>query len=270
MVPALILMDRFRAVYSRLLDSQRQTSQRLREEIARRTAALELLEGGQAERSRLEQRIAEVGEEERRQLGREIHDGLCQQLTAALLRSSALQEQLTGQGRPEAAHAERLVLLVKQTLDDAYGISKGFSPVGMEPGDLVAALQTMTHRICDEFALACEFFHEGDLTLGGPPVAMHLYRIAQEAVTNAAKHAGAKKVTVWLVQSRDSIALTVKDDGVGKNENAMSPGGMGLSIMAYRAQAMGGTLSISRAESGGTVVTCTVPMAAENGGESAG
>jgi signal transduction histidine kinase len=259
MVPCVVLLSHFRAYHMRVLEVERRVSRQLQDEVARRTAAYDSLDREQAERERLEEKIAQLGEEERQHLGREIHDGLCQQLTAALLRCTALQGQLNRRQIAEAAQADRLRLLIKEMLDDAYVISKGIWPVGPEPDDLVPALQAMVKRTSDEFGLICGFRHQGDIAVAGGQTAMHLYRIAQEAVSNSIKHAKAKRVAVLLQGDGDGIELQIRDDGCGPPDATRPRHGMGLSIMMYRARAMGGTLSIGRAEGGGTVVSCHVP-----------
>ncbi len=258
-VPSVVLLGWFRAHHMRSLDAERRISQQLQEEMARRAAAYESLNREHAHRERLEERIAQLGEEERRQLGREIHDGICQQLTAALLRCTALQEQLISRQSGEAAPAGRLRMLIQEMLDDAYEISKGVWPMGPEPHDLVPAMHAMVRKTLEESGLACDFRHQRGIAVADGQTAMHLYRIAQEAVRNAVKHAKASRVSVQIQGGADRIVLTVTDDGCGPPEATKSRG-MGLSIMAHRARSIGGTLTIVRAEGGGTVVRCEVPQ----------
>jgi signal transduction histidine kinase len=207
---------------------------------------------------RLEGKIVQLGEEERQHLGREIHDGLCQQLTAALLRCTALHEQLSGRKMTEAAQAQRLRILIQEMLDGAYIISKGLWPVGPEPDALVPALQAMAQRISNEFDLHCEFHHEGEIEGVDGQTAMHLYRIAQEGAANAIKHARASRIRVLLKADAAGILLSITDDGCGLPGTAKPRNGMGLSIMAHRARSIGGKLAITRAEGGGTLVSCRI------------
>ena len=261
-VPSVVLLSRFQEHHMRLLREEQQASRQLKQEVIRRTAAYASLEREHAERTRLEEEMTHLSEEERRRLGREVHDGLCQQLTAALLRCTALQERLHREQAAEgAAQAARLRLLIQEMLDVAYVISKGIWPVGPEPDGLVPALQAMARRTAEEFGLTCEFGHDGNAAVPDSETAMHLYRIAQEAVSNSFKHAGASRISIRLLRDRDAVVLTVTDDGCGPPDVARAGRGMGLSIMAHRARSIGGMLAITGAEGGGTVVNCRVPCA---------
>lgn len=259
MVPSVLILSRFRDHHMQILAGERRLSQQLQDEVARHTQSYESLKKEQTQRARLEEMIARLGEEERRQLGREIHDGLCQQLTAALLRCTALQERLDSRHAEEAEQATRLRILIHEMLDAAYVISRGVWPWGPEPGDLIPALQAMARQTLDEFGIVCEFDHHGDCVVADGSMAMHLYRIAREAVANAAKHAKAWKISVVLDGTAEALVLTVTDDGTGPPDSSQEHRGMGLNIMRYRAQSMGGTLAITDAGGRGTIVRCVAP-----------
>lgn len=260
MAPALVLLNYAHRHQLHRLHVERRLSTRLHEEATRSTVAYHSLRQEQAQRKKLEQRIAQLGEEERKELGREIHDGLCQQLTAALLHFTALQEQLSAENRPEAAQAVRLGLLLQETLDSAYEISKGVWPIGPSPDDLAPALEALARRTSEQFPLQCSFRHEANHEVLDEETAMHVYRIAREAVANAVKHSNASSVSILLVQDADGLVLTVADDGRGLPD-AADRDGMGLGIMSYRARAVGGTLTVACAEGGGTTIRCVVPPA---------
>jgi two-component system CheB/CheR fusion protein len=91
-------------------------------------------------------------------------------------------------------------------------------------------------------------------------VATHLYRIAQEAVNNAIKHSRAGSILIELKTENNRIELKISDDGIGIPISRSPSGGMGLHIMNYRAQAIGGTLTIERAPGHGTIVSCSAPQ----------
>ncbi|HOD81294.1 MAG: Oxygen sensor histidine kinase NreB [Planctomycetes bacterium ADurb.Bin126] len=259
MIPSVVALNRFRTHHMRLLADERRAKEQLQEEAARRATALESLGQEQAHRKRLEERISRLAEEERRLLGREIHDGLCQQLAAARLHCTALEDLLESNQDPAAARARRLRTLIEEMLEGAYMISKGVWPMGPEPESLVSALQSMIRSIDRQFGLACEFRWRGDLEKVDSRIAMELYRIAQEALHNCARHAKARQVGLLLTSDGDKITLEVTDDGCGPPDAAGSADGLGFSIMAHRARSVGGTLKIEGAEGGGTVVCCTVP-----------
>jgi signal transduction histidine kinase len=259
-VPSVVLVSRFRRHHVLLMEAEQGHRKQLQDEVSRRTAAYESLEREQAERRRLQDEILQLGEQERQHLGQEIHDGLCQQLTAIVLRCTALQEQLNSRQAAEAPQADRVGELIQEALDSAYAISKGVWPVGPESDDLLAALESLARRISSEFGLSCEFRHQGNIVVADGQVAMHLYRITQEAAMNAVKHASASRICLLVRRVPGEISLQVTDDGRCTAEPTTLGHGMGLSIMAYRAGAIGGTLTMERSEDGGTVVSCRVPL----------
>ena len=258
-LPAVVLLERVGRHHIKMVQAERQLAGQLQEEVKQRSAAYESLRNEQVQRKRLEDRISQLGQQERRELGREIHDGLCQQLTAALLRCSALEDQLDpsqGTARPQAG---RLRHQIQEMLDTAYEISRGVWPMGPGPDELAPALKSLTERTSNEFGLACTFRHDPAAQVVDGDVAMQLYRIAQEAIANAAKHANASLVRVVLLRTADGLMLEVTDDGRGIPASAAPGGGMGLGIMAHRAGAVGGTGTVGPADGGGTRVRCTVP-----------
>jgi len=213
------------------------------------------------ERHRLEREVAAIGDEERRRLGRDLHDGVCQELTAALLRWQTLQRSLREGGAVSAAESERLTSLLTEAIDDAHNIALGLCPVEPEPDALAPALRALTRRTQETADVHCEFLATGDVRVPDSEMAQHLYRIAQEALSNAVRHAHAKRIAVELRGNTGDVALQVEDDGVGFPPDRRG-GGMGLRTMGYRAQILGGRLTVMPAPGGGTRVTCCVPRPA--------
>jgi two-component system CheB/CheR fusion protein len=123
---------------------------------------------------------------------------------------------------------------------------------------LVAALDDVVVR-ARALGVACVVQSDSPGQKFQGPYAIQLFRIAQEAVINAAKHSKAKKVRVRLAESDGHVELTVEDEGVGLPENFEQNGGMGMHIMRYRARAIGGQLIVRNGSGGGVVVTCTAP-----------
>lgn len=259
LVPILVLVERFAQFQFRTLQSERSVSARLEQEVARRTAANEALEREIAERRRLEREVTEVSDQERRHFGSEIHDGLCQQLTAALLNCSVLEKELDREGVKAAVRAKTLRELLQESIDDAYDIAKGLCPVDLDPDALVPALERMIARVRTLYDVDCRLRQEGDVTIPSSENAYHLHRIATEAINNAVRHAGADHIVVELHGEPEEIVLRVRDDGRGMTNESPRARGMGLRIMAYRAHMMGGKLAITPAPESGTIVSCRVP-----------
>jgi signal transduction histidine kinase len=228
--------------------------------LMQRIAAQRKVEDEMNERERLQRAIASVGDAERRRLGQELHDGVCQQVTAALLRCQALERQLQRGGVLSGADFAPLSSLLADTIDDAHDVARGLCPLEPDPDALVPTLRALTKRMQEVASVRCEFLAAGDVRVANREAAQHLYRIAQEALSNAVRHAHANRIAVEL-QCRDGyLTLQIEDNGAGL-PHALPGGGMGLRTMAYRAQILKGELTVGPAPRGGTRVVCQVPLA---------
>jgi signal transduction histidine kinase len=256
-VPVLILVYSAHLFHLRTLAAERATSARLEEEVANREAANESLSREATERNRLEREVARVGDEERRRLGHDLHDGAGQQLAVALLRCAALEQRLEGDGCAGAAEARDLMALLESTMDEVHEVARSLSPVDMDLEALGPALGALTRRAGTAWGVRCEFQEKGQVRLYERHHTLDLYRIAQEAVTNAGKHAGARWIMVTLGSEDGRALLTVEDDGRGL-PTTVPCGGSGLHIMAFRAHRIGGRLDLERPPTGGTRVVCQV------------
>lgn len=211
------------------------------------------------ERIRLQQELLETGEREQRRIGRDLHDGLCQHLTGTALAGHLLSQKLAEKFLPESAEAGRLVELVEEGIELTRTLSRGLSPPEMQVGRLADSFQELATSASTRFKLECRFEGHETGRLQDAKVATHLYRIAQEAVTNAFCHGKAKHINIDLDARDEKFVLTVTDDGAGLPENARTGAGMGLRIMAYRADLIGAVFNIERLPGGGTRVTCALP-----------
>ncbi len=217
-----------------------------------------------SERRRLESELARAIEREQLRLGQELHDGLGQQLTGICYMIQALQAKLQKASPMAARELERLGSLMQQSIDQSRDLAKGFYPVELERLGLLTALQEISSKMRQRSNICCVVESDGDpfcSNLKGP-VAIQLFRIAQEAMHNAIKHSQAKRIVVRLASTNGHIILTVKDDGIGFNAHARTKKGMGLAIMQYRARMVDGTLDIRTTDEGGVVVTCSAPLEA--------
>lgn len=213
------------------------------------------------ERRELEREVLEISEREQRRIGHDLHDGLCQELAGIELRSRVLEQRLAVRGlREDSDQAGKLSRLVRETIAHTRSLARGLSPVMKNSEGLAAALQELATNTADLFHIGCELEGGEDRwsALADPVAAGHLYRIAQEAVSNAIKHGRARRVTIRLAGNPDVLTLSVRDDGVGFPEVMPAGVGMGMRVMRYRAGMISGELSVGRGQSGGTVVSCTV------------
>ncbi len=206
------------------------------------------------ERKRAEQAIASVSEEERRRFGRELHDGLGQQLTGLALLCKALELKLQGARHPAREDAAALADLAGRIMQDMRRQAHGLYPVELERHGLTAALEELAQNQSDLFKVDCTFRQQGQPPALETATALHLYRIAQEAVHNAVKHGAARHIAVRLERQGAMISLVVQDDGKGWPKRKPRNPGMGLAIMRHRAAAVGATLEIEPGHPRGTTV----------------
>jgi signal transduction histidine kinase len=253
MLFVMTLVERFYRFLLTSLASERRAAFEL-------TAATQRLEREIEERRHLEHEIARVADEERRGLGHEVHDGVCQQLTGALLRCQALELRLERGIPPTRSELDALSSLLGETIHEARAVAQGLCPLAPRPDALAPALRELAVRAHRMSGVPCEFHAAGDVLVRNPGTAQHLYRIAQEALSNAVRHARASRIRIELRGADDGLRLKVQDDGVGLPDH-LRAAGLGLRTMTFRAQALEGELVIEPAEGGGTRVACHVPRA---------
>jgi two-component system, LuxR family, sensor kinase FixL len=136
--------------------------------------------------------------------------------------------------------------------------------VSTEQGGLAAALQTLAARAAERYGIRIDYRTEFVAPLQlAETTATHLYRIAQEALTNVVRHSRASEVTIVLGRSGDALELRVADNGRGFAHTTDDTGGLGLKIMRYRAQMLGGDLVLETKPDGGALVRCTCPLPAD-------
>jgi PAS domain S-box-containing protein len=212
------------------------------------------------ERQRLQREILEISDREQARIGQEIHDGLCQELIGLAFDANSLQSALSARHHPLAPQAARITSGLDQTITKARGIARGLFPANLETEGLALALEGMAHLTSARFGIPCTFAASGTVEVPFSELAINLYRIAQEAVTNAAKHSRARSIAIRLLGTADRLEITVEDDGQGLPLGPARPAqGMGLQIMQYRAQLIGARLQLGPRQNGGTVVSCCLP-----------
>jgi PAS domain S-box-containing protein len=213
----------------------------------------------------LEREILAISDREQRRLGHDLHDDLCQQLAGTEFLSHTLAGDLAARAAPEAAQAREIVQMIHQALDKTRDLARGLSPACLEANGLAEALEELAVRTEKVFRVTCRFVSSRRVAIADQASAVHLYRIAQEAVGNAIKHGKARRIEISLSLRSGGLLLQVHDDGIGIPANARSRPGMGLRIMQYRAEVIGGSLTVRRAPPGGTDVICSLRRAAAEG-----
>jgi signal transduction histidine kinase len=212
-------------------------------------------------REQLEQALRDAANEERRRLAQELHDGLGQELTGLAMLADGLLKQAEREGRIVPPELVRLAVIARQAIKTCRDIAHGVSPLGGAQGGLIDALRELTARLSGPPGpgIALTFDLQATIDISHE-ASEHLYRIAQEALANAIKHAGATAVQVRLEVDTDSVRLRAIDNGRGFAAPPAAVTGLGLRTMRSRAHAMGGRLSIGAREGGGAVLTCEVPQ----------
>lgn len=228
----------------------------MQEKVRQRTAALT---AEIAERERLEKVLLEISEQERSSIGRELHDNLGQHLTGTAFAGQVLGEKLRALGLAEQKDAGKIVTLIEEGIEKTRRLAKGLLLEEIQRDGLVDALRELAAETAGQFNVECEFRVEGECHIARGGVALHLLRIAQEAVRNGIQHGKAQHVFITLTSGPDSLELRVRDDGAGLPAPAGRRAGLGLSIMAHRAQIIGGEFLIEAAPGGGAVVICRLP-----------
>jgi PAS domain S-box-containing protein len=209
------------------------------------------------ERRRLEREVLEISDREQRRIGQDLHDGLGQHLAGIELMTEVLQSNLRSGRRAEADRASDITRHVREAIAQTKLLARGLAPVVLESEGLMSALQQLASNSSRMFHVDCEFHSNPPVLVDDLTVSTHLYRIAQEAVSNGIRHGKARRLEIHLKAPADRIVLMVKDHGAGFRPNG-KPRGMGLRIMQYRAGIIGGTLSIQRDLDGGTSVICSL------------
>lgn len=224
------------------MDSRvKERTQALQEELTRRQEA--------------EREIARIGEQERTRIGRELHDSLGQHLTGTALLAQTVATHLPPQEATQGT-ARKVVQLINEGIELTRKIARGLYSSELDGEGLFFAMDSLARAISQE-GVDCQFTHHGS-----PPkskeLATQLYWIAREATNNAIKHAQPEHVEIQLNTTGDHCILTVMNDGE-RSFDVVNHNGIGLKVMAQRAELAGGVLRVQRLDSG-TIVKCEVPI----------
>ncbi len=237
----------------------------LRAELARKT---KLLNREKWAREQLElelqdcwRHMIDITEREQRRIGQDLHDELCQYLTAAKFKHAVLRHCLESRFHREGRQAREVETMLTSAIDRAHRLARGLNPLQLESGGLLSALHELSANLRALYDCECDCECSWPVALDHSTTT-HLYRIAQEAATNAIKHGRAGKIKIRLVAVESRVVLTVAGNGRGFRKHPEQGTGMGLPMMQKRAGLIGATLTFANARGGGTIVTCSLPRSA--------
>jgi signal transduction histidine kinase len=228
---------------------------RVRERTRELRGANEELEAEIARRKGLEGEILEISDREQQRLGQELHDGLCQHLTAVAFMARSVALRLKNHRVIEVDDVDKIAKLVNDAVTNTRDLSRGLHRVDIDALGFIDALRDLVDRKI--WKIPCQLQVDPSVHIKDDTAASQLYLIAREAVINANKHAQARGIVVEMRCWQNGIVLSVTDDGVGFQKQPESAPGLGLPIMKYRAHSIGGRLEIESSKNkGGTRVAC--------------
>ena len=220
---------------------------------------LEYIAFGNDVTEKMEREILEASTRAQRNIGREIHDSICQSLTGIYCLSETLSRN---QEDPVSANAQ-LVDRMKKHIQDvtvqSRNIARSLYLHELEHLGLKQALQEFANKVENLFQVKCNFTCDADLPGFDFDTSTHLYRIAQEAVNNSVKYSGADEVNLTINSGEKRIDIEIEDRGQGFDLQSIGHKGMGMNIMKYRARMIKADLSIQSQPNQGTVVRCSIP-----------
>ncbi|MFT5700331.1 MAG: signal transduction histidine kinase [Desulforhopalus sp.] len=208
------------------------------------------------ELARLERQIIAVSEEERSNIGRNLHDDLGSHLTGVELLSKALEQRLASEAPERAEQLGTIRGLIKDAIEKTRRLSHGLYPVHVIEYGLESAIEELVVEVENIFKVNFDLSWEGEGEKLGKNTATHLHYIIREAVFNAARHGKPNNIGVYVQVQDGSFAVKIVDDGKGFGKTPAATG-LGFHTMKYRAKAIGAVLVISSDKKGGTLITVT-------------
>ena len=211
------------------------------------------------ERKKLELEMMQISASEQQRIGRDLHDGIGQELTGIGYLAGALRDKLTQRSAEEAREAEEIAALIKSTIADTRALVKGLCPVPDETDGLADGLRELAETTETLHSIRCECQLDPNLFFHDHETANHLFFIAKEAVHNAVKHSGTDQILLSLFEQNGRIRLEIRDFGIGMTG---SPGkntsvqGRGMKIMKHRAAMINARIELRPHRNGGLSVIC--------------
>ena len=206
------------------------------------------------ELKRMENEIINISDDVQRRIGQDLHDSLSQQLTGIAFLAKSLENKLTALKTPETQHAKKLVELVNKSISHTHHLARHLHPIELTDRGLVNVLQNLAKTTENIFKVKCTFVKSIDKKSQiDISVATHLYRIAQEAIVNAVKHAKPGRIMIYFKHSGQKLILKITDDGTGMPKRKINHG-MGLRLMKYRTGLIDASFEITPAKPRGTSI----------------
>ena len=208
------------------------------------------------ERRRSGKLVLRGQEEERRRFARDLHDEVNQALTGILLRLEALAQDVPPDQRPQVAELKELT---GQAMDELLRLARQLRPAALDDHGLAPAIEAQARGFVERTGIDAHVAIEGDPNRLDEETQIVVYRVAQEALSNAAQHARPSRIDIELSTGDSAVELRVRDDGDGFDPLAVEPGGLGLDGMAERARLAGGALDLRSRHGAGTELTLRLP-----------
>jgi PAS domain S-box-containing protein len=237
-----------------LKNAKKLLEQRVLERTRELLLANKELQAEIARRKGLEGEILEISDREQQRLGQEIHDGLCQHLTAVAFMARSVALRLKNHRVIEVGDIEKIAQLVNDAATDTRNLSRALHRIDVDSAGFITALEDLVDR--EIWQIPCRLEVKPSFRIENDLVAGELYRIAREAVINANKHSEAREIVIKLERAGTEMVLRVIDDGVGFPSDSKTRRGLGAHIMGYRARLVGARLEIDSPKRGGTRVSC--------------
>ncbi len=211
------------------------------------------------ERRQLEKELLRLSSNERQRIGRDLHDGLGQELTGLSFLASALANQLGEKEPALAALSHKIVDSIGRARKRMYNVLQGLNHIPEGANGLSSAFQRLADSVTELFDVQCLFHQHGELNIEDVVTSTHLFNIVNESVNNAVKYSGGSRIDITLLTSPRGLIIEVKDDGHGFCNSETRSGAMGLKIMKFRASMINGELNIVSGDNG-TIVRCELPL----------
>ena len=211
-------------------------------------------------RKATEAQILRISEREQMRIGTELHDGLGQQLTALELMCQSLKDDLQSKGTGLEAQASEISRLLREAISHTRSLARGLAPVNIDSVGLADALGELARHATEYGRVNCALESQQGIQIKDGAVARHLFRIAQEAVNNAVKHAGATRLQIKFFREAEAVYLVISDNGKGLPKSGETSRGIGMQVMKHRAGMIGAELSVKSKPGGGVTVLCVWRM----------
>jgi signal transduction histidine kinase len=211
-----------------------------------------------SEQRRLEQEVLRVSEHERFRIGQDLHDGLGQMLTGITLITKNIAASLKDEVHPLADEVVEITDLLKEADEYARGLSRNLIPVELDSSGLVAALQRLASNAERLFNIECKLKNTLNIHFDDPTSLTHLFRIVQEATSNAVKHGNASKVQVDMKHDETKLVVKIEDNGTGFSSDWDQHKGLGVRIMKFRSRLIGANFEIEKSSLGGAAIVITL------------